>query len=1111
MPAWLYWVCGGLAAVAILLVVAATILRYAFREMEQMRLVIKKLLEAETLEGKKHVIETNPVLLTPAAFIYLDNRIAAARSEPNEEFAKYLLDLRGLMYRCYEVGIERAFAERDVWDGVRATGIPVDSLEDFQRVVATHPDIQSKMIKAAHETAAAQSDKELELETIAVELGQASTLTDSARCIPLCKRALELMERERNPLAWAGFQSLLGSHLMGYPSGNLSQNLEDAIQAFQQALSVYTRQDYPDRWAMIMLKMGFVYSTRVEGDPGENIEKSIEAYEKAFEYITGQNNPDEWSVGTTVMALGYLTRLRGDRGENLERAIAYFQRALQRLDPRTSPDLWSETMHNLAVAYFERLQGDPAENAALSIQVCQEALKVQTREAMPVQWAETIAEMANAYAKRAALGEPELFDNAIQAYEQALQVLTRQSAPQAWATTMNNLGKTYSLRSAGDRAENVERAIEALNQTLYVRTPHNVPSEWAQTQLNLGHAYCLRLVGSREENTARAVKAYQQSLEVYRPDTMPHECRWAAYSLGNLLFDGRRWQEAVDAYQQALQATEILYQASLLRTSKQAELAQITDLYHRAAYASACAGDLQDAVVILEQSRARGLRETLARDRTDLEQVKKHDPEAYQLYVQAAARLGQLEAQERTDGYASASKQWSAAIEAMRSQVKQALSDLHLAVERIRRIAGHERFLAPTDWSDIREAIQPGAPLVYLVTAPTGSLGLVVCLDTQTKEPIIESARANEFTTELLDILLLQPGGQSILRQDSMSGRWFILAEREVVSALLTLLGERLIGPMAACLQAARSTSVILIPVGRLSLLPLHAAQYHTGERQVHLLDEFDVTYAPSAQVLSMARRALAARETAPRRLTGIGNPMDNPVPLRYACAELEQVATFFAPDASHPLCEHDATKTALMADLPGATYIHLSCHGVFDLDEPLNSHLQLANGETLALREILEFEHLKYARLAVLSACQTAITDFNKLPDEAIGLPAGFFQAGVPGVVGTLWPVNDLSTMLLMVRFYEFHLQGDPATGEGPVPPARALCRAQLWLRDVTNAELGERFEVYKQTAPDAPDSSRMPYAFAREMFVEHTLRDPNERPFAHPYYWAAFAFYGV
>ena len=104
----------------------------------------------------------------------------------------------------------------------------------------------------------------------------------------------------------------------------------------------------------------------------------------------------------------------------------------------------------------------------------------------------------------------------------------------------------------------------------------------------------------------------------------------------------------------------------------------------------------------------------------------------------------------------------------------------------------------------------------------------------------------------------------------------------------------------------------------------------------------------------------------------------------------------------------------------------------------------------------------LRGAWLVVLSACQTAITDLKDLPEEAIGLPGGFVQAGVPGVVGTLWPVNDLSTMLLMAKFYECHLKEELA-------PAAALRKAQLW------------------------------------------LRDPNERPYAHPYYWAPFVFYGV
>ncbi len=50
-------------------------------------------------------------------------------------------------------------------------------------------------------------------------------------------------------------------------------------------------------------------------------------------------------------------------------------------------------------------------------------------------------------------------------------------------------------------------------------------------------------------------------------------------------------------------------------------------------------------------------------------------------------------------------------------------------------------------------------------------------------------------------------------------------------------------------------------------------------------------------------------------------------------------------------------------------------------------------------------------------------VTDSScDLPDEVIGLPAGFLMAGAPGVVGSLWPVNDISTAPLMERFYYFY-----------------------------------------------------------------------------------------
>jgi CHAT domain-containing protein len=245
--------------------------------------------------------------------------------------------------------------------------------------------------------------------------------------------------------------------------------------------------------------------------------------------------------------------------------------------------------------------------------------------------------------------------------------------------------------------------------------------------------------------------------------------------------------------------------------------------------------------------------------------------------------------------------------------------------------------------------------------------------------------------------------------------------------------------------------------------------------------------------------------------LFGIGNPLPLPEgakPLEFARPEVEEIAPLFK-GRSTVLVEQQATHEQVKRHLNDATYLHLSCHGQFNADKPLESAVILSGGERLTLADLITRHRLTNVRLAVLSACQTAITDYRKLPEEAIGLPAGFLQAGVPGVVGSLWPVNDLSTALLMIRFYEYHLRGDARTGEGPMPPAFALRKAQLWLRDVTNAELSELFDMYRKATPNS--QTQMAYDLAQERFREYTLRDPNERPFSHPYYWAAFAFYGV
>jgi CHAT domain-containing protein len=130
--------------------------------------------------------------------------------------------------------------------------------------------------------------------------------------------------------------------------------------------------------------------------------------------------------------------------------------------------------------------------------------------------------------------------------------------------------------------------------------------------------------------------------------------------------------------------------------------------------------------------------------------------------------------------------------------------------------------------------------------------------------------------------------------------------------------------------------------------------------------------------------------------------------------------------------------------------------------------------------------------RLAVLSACETGVID-QQLPDEVVSLPTGLMQAGIPGIVLSLWPVNDVSTLMLIARFYDiWRLDG--------VQPPEALQQAQRWVRDSTNEE---KMRYLKVVLPEL-DVSTSPE-------LEHLAQYPSERAFSEPMYWAAFTYVGV
>jgi CHAT domain-containing protein len=264
-----------------------------------------------------------------------------------------------------------------------------------------------------------------------------------------------------------------------------------------------------------------------------------------------------------------------------------------------------------------------------------------------------------------------------------------------------------------------------------------------------------------------------------------------------------------------------------------------------------------------------------------------------------------------------------------------------------------------------------------------------------------------------------------------------------------------------------------------------------------YALDEICFTTTPNARALVAARNRAVERDA--EGLLAVDEPQPvSASPLPSSGWEVAAACGHFPAEATRVLGGEAAARQAVLEALPNYPVLHFSCHGFANPAEPLESGLLMARDQVLALRHVQGLP-LARARLAVLSACETRLPGAD-LPDEVVSLPAGLVQAGVPGVVGSLWSVLDLSTAMLMVRFYDLW-RGDR------LAPMEALRRAQIWLRDTTNAEKAAYFgtELPELTA------TKMPVPLADALFKEAALLEPDERSFAHPFHWAAFAFTGT
>ncbi|MEV5977740.1 CHAT domain-containing protein [Streptomyces sp. NPDC052114] len=767
----------------------------------------------------------------------------------------------------------------------------------------------------------------------------------------------------------------------------------------------------------------------------------------------------EWVRTANNLASAYYSRDDGDRLEVWETARDLLARA-SRLDRGEHPEFWARIQTNYGLHLSERPGGDTAD-LTLGIDHIRAGLEERSLERSTVNWAYSMVNLGLLLGRRAAADDAR---EAEQCHRDVLRHLRPDDDPALWSQAQCNLAHLLLSREPADARGARAAAAAALDLSLT-----------RPGLLNTGRITWLLAQASDlldGPDNAESVRLRRAALAAAPPALAPSLHLNIARELLNSCAEGERWEEAADIASDMLIAVSALYDAQVTVASRRGVLVQVDRLARWTAFLLARAGRPERAVEAIERGLACELSVVAGRGAADLAELERIDPAVARRYREAQARYGASVAEPSAmtpAGLAPGAREQAVAERALRT-----------VVEEIRAIPGFEDFLRTTELRDIVRAAG-GVPLAYLVNAPWGSYVLVVT----GAEPAVRAVHVPEVSSvTLLRLLVMDP-------EDDTTGLWLVqqatkLRRRRELPATLERLDALapLMRPLAELLATEPGKEAVVVPTGLLGLVPLHAVPLGPGPDRV-LDDIGTLAVTPSAAVHAASRaRAARPREEAPH-LVAVTDP-DGSLP--GSRGELAEIVELFGPRGEvSSAVGAQATVGWVLDRLADASYLHLSCHGSAG-SESRGGSLVLADGHLDM--DVLVRHRLPRCRMTVASACQSGHYGIIEAPDEFLGLPAAFLQAGAACAVTSLWQVDDMATAFLMTRFYELL-----ADGHDPVP---ALGRSRRWLRRLTWDGLAEYARSHRHLADLTARYAAQPMP-------------GQERPFASPVHWGAFTAWGV
>jgi CHAT domain-containing protein len=795
---------------------------------------------------------------------------------------------------------------------------------------------------------------------------------------------------------------------------------DEALAAGERARTIF--EEERDRWrlARLEINIGNIYHRQ------DRFSEALAYYQRAYSELLNQDDAEGMAAVLSNLSLCYISL------NDFPQALEFHKTARQHCQQKGMPILVAYADYNIAYLYFLRgeygraiqmlrdastsaKQAEDAYQLALcsldlaeiylELNLVSEASELgrQAHESFQQLGFGYEAAKALAFAAIAASRQGQAFEG-IKLFGQATKLFV-QDKNQVWpwlidlyqALVLFNEGRLFEARGLCSAAR------EFFKSSL-------MPGKAVLSDLLLA-----RIALSMNDNRAAREHCHSACQQVHRLDSRMLTYQ-AEFLAGEIERISGNEEQAYESYQRARQALEMLRGSLRGEELKIAFFQNKLEVYENLANICIQSRHLEEAFTYIEQAKSRSLMDRLIQPthvpaeadsgQSELVRSIRSLREELNWYYNLIERE-QLRPEERS----------TERIQKLEQEARARENDLMRALkEATLSEASQAGFDTPCAISleEIRSSIPSDAVLVEYFSMHDRHIACVLGRDALEIRPVTVQSRVKK----LLQLLQFQ---LSKFHLDPQYVKTFEESMQASTVAHLKSLYQELILPIHELLKGKH---VVFLPHGLLHYVPFHAL--HDGEG--YLVDQFEVSYAPSAGVYALCR-SKQANSAGSSLIFGIED-----VQAPSILQEIEALSRIL-PNAKL-FVGSEATEKVLRMHGPSSRIVHIATHGYFRQDNPMFSSIRLGSSY-LSLYDLYHFN--LPAELVVLSGCATGLNVVTA-GDELIGLERGLLQAGAQSLVLSLWDVHDDSTKEFMIDFYTRLQQGFSKT--------EALRAAMLELR---------------------------------------------------------------